>query len=54
MRGGGRVIAQKMYAFQVARGFVPIGADDSWYFAVHYVRRTFHKVGETEWFEIYE
>jgi hypothetical protein len=54
MRGRGRVIVQKVYTFPVARGFLPIADDDPWYFAARYVRGAFRKVGETEWFEIYE
>jgi hypothetical protein len=51
-RGEVVVIVQKVYAFYLADGFVPL--DDDEYAVVKYVRTHFRKTGETEFFELYE
>lgn len=53
-RGHGVVIVQKVYAADLAQGFVPIGKGNSYYYVIDYVRSMFQKSGETTWFEIYE
>jgi len=51
-RGEITVIVQKVQAFDLADGFVPL--DDDQYEVVKYVRAHFGKTGETEFFELYE
>ena len=51
-RGEVTVIVQKVYAFYLADGFVPL--DDKQYTVVQYVRTNFDKTYETEFFELYE
>lgn len=51
-RGETTVIVQKVQAFDLAEGFVPL--DDDQYEVVKYVRAHFSKTGETEFFELYE
>jgi hypothetical protein len=51
-RGGVTVIVQKVHAFYLADGFVPL--DDDQYAVVQYVRSHFRKTDETEFFELYE
>jgi len=51
-RGDVTVIVQKVYAFYLADGFVPL--DEDQYAVVQYVRTNFEKTGETEFFELYE
>jgi hypothetical protein len=46
------VIVQKVHAFYLADGFVPL--DEDQYAVVRYVRENFEKTGETEFFELYE
>jgi hypothetical protein len=51
-RGEVTVIVQKVHAFYLADGFVPL--DDDQYVVVQYVRANFEKTHETEFFEFYE
>jgi len=51
-RGDVTVVVQKVYAFYLADGFVPL--DEDQYAVVQYVRTNFEKTGETEFFELYE
>jgi hypothetical protein len=51
-RGEMVVIVQKVHAFYLADGFVPL--DEDQYAVVRYVRENFEKTGETEFFELYE
>jgi len=51
-RGDVTIIVQKVYAFYLADGFVPL--DEDQYAVVQYVRTNFEKIGETEFFELYE
>jgi hypothetical protein len=51
-RGEVVVIVQKVHAFYLADGFVPL--DEDQYAVVRYVRANFEKTGETEFFEFYE
>ena len=51
-RGEVTVIVQKVHAFYLAEGFVPL--DEDQYAVVRYVRENFEKTGETEFFELYE
>lgn len=51
-RGDVTVIVQKVYAFYLADGFVPL--DYEQYPVVQYVRANFSKTSETEFFELYE
>jgi len=51
-RGEVVVIVQKVHAFYLADGFVPL--DEDQYAVVRYVRENFEKTGETEFFELYE
>src|ERR671932_631526 len=51
-RGGVVVIVQKVDAFDLADGFIPLDEDN--YPVVKYVREHFRKTNETEFFELYE
>ena len=51
-RGEVVVIVQKVHAFYLADGFVPL--DEDQYAVVRYVRENFEKADETEFFELYE
>jgi hypothetical protein len=51
-RGDVVVIVQKVHAFYLADGFVPLDKDQ--YAVVRYVRENFEKTDETEFFELYE
>jgi hypothetical protein len=51
-RGEVVVIVQKVHAFYLADGFVPL--DEDQYAVVRYVRENFEKTDETEFFELYE
>src|SRR5215203_1341369 len=51
-RGEVTVLVQKVHAFYLADGFVPL--DDDQYAVVQYVRANFSKTYETEFFEFYE
>jgi len=51
-RGEVTVLVQKVHAFYLADGFVPL--DDDQYAVVQYVRANFSKTHETEFFEFYE
>jgi hypothetical protein len=51
-RGEVVVIVQKVHAFYLADGFVPL--DEDQYAVVQYVRTHFEKTHETEFFELYE
>jgi len=51
-RGELVVIVQKVHAFYLADGFVPL--DEDQYPVVRYVRENFEKTDETEYFELYE
>lgn len=51
-RGEVTVIVQKVQAFYLADGFVPL--DEDQYAVVQYVHENFEKTGETEFFELYE
>jgi hypothetical protein len=51
-RGEVTVIVQKMHAFYLADGFVPL--DEDQYAVVRYIRANFEKTSETEFFELYE
>ncbi len=51
-RGEVIVIVQKVHAFYLADGFVPL--DEDQYEVVQYVRTNFRKTHETEFFELYE
>jgi hypothetical protein len=51
-RGEVTVIVQKVHAFYLADGFVPL--DEDQYAVVQYVRANFEKTSETEFFELYE
>ncbi len=51
-RGEVSVIVQKVYAFYLADGSVPL--DEDQYAVVQYVRTNFEKTHETEFFELYE
>ena len=51
-RGEVVVIVQKVHAFYLADGFVPL--DEDQYAVVQYVRANFDKTDETEFFELYE
>ena len=51
-RGDVVVIVQKVHAFYLADGFVPL--DEDQYAVVRYVRDNFEKTDETEFFELYE
>jgi hypothetical protein len=51
-RGEVVIIVQKVHAFYLADGFVPL--DEDQYAVVRYVRENFEKTGETEFFELYE
>ncbi len=51
-RGEVVVIVQKVHAFYLADGFVPL--DEDQYAVVQYVHANFEKTGETEFFELYE
>ncbi len=51
-RGEVVVIVQKVYAFYLADGFVPL--DEDQYAVVQYVHAHFRKTYETEFFELYE
>ncbi len=51
-RGEVTVIVQKVQAFDLADGFVPL--DEDQYPVVQYVRANFEKTHETEFFELYE
>ena len=51
-RGEVVVIVQKVHAFYLADGFVPL--DEDQYAVVRYVRENFEKIDETEFFELYE
>ena len=51
-RGEVVVIVQKVHAFYLADGFVPL--DEDQYAVVGYVRENFEKIDETEFFELYE
>jgi hypothetical protein len=51
-RGDVVVIVQKVHAFYLADGFVPL--DEDQYPVVRYVRENFEKTDETEYFELYE
>lgn len=51
-RGEVVVLVQKVHAFYLAEGFVPL--DEDQYPVVRYVRENFEKTGETEFFELYE
>jgi hypothetical protein len=51
-RGGVVVIVQKVDAFDLADGFIPL--DEDHYPVVKYVREHFRKTNETEFFELYE
>ena len=51
-RGEVTVIVQKVHAFYLADGFVPL--DEEQYAVVRYVRANFEKTSETEFFELYE
>ena len=51
-RGEVTVIIQKVHAFYLADGFVPL--DEDQYAVVQYVRANFEKTSETEFFELYE
>jgi hypothetical protein len=53
-RGRGVVIVQKIYAANLAGGYVPIHDGNFYYYIIDYVRSVFRKSGETAWFEIYE
>jgi hypothetical protein len=51
-RGEVVIIVQKIHAFYLADGFVPL--DEDQYAVVRYVRENFEKTDETEFFELYE
>ena len=51
-RGEVTVIVQKVHAFYLADGFVPL--DEDQYAVVQYVHANFRKTNETEFFELYE
>ncbi|CAA9459784.1 MAG: hypothetical protein AVDCRST_MAG28-3056 [uncultured Rubrobacteraceae bacterium] len=51
-RGETTILVQKVQAFDLADGFVPL--DDDQYEVVKYVRANFSKTDETEFFELYE
>ena len=51
-RGEITVLVQKVHAFYLADGFVPL--DEDQYAVVQYVRTNFEKTSETEFFELYE
>jgi hypothetical protein len=51
-RGEVTVLVQKVHAFYLAEGSVPL--DDDQYAVVQYVRANFSKTHETEFFEFYE
>jgi hypothetical protein len=51
-RGEVVVIVQKVHAFYLADGFVPL--DEDQYAVVRYVRENFEKTDETEFLELYE
>jgi hypothetical protein len=51
-RGDVVVLVQKVHAFYLAEGFVPL--DEDQYAVVRYVRENFEKTDETEFFELYE
>jgi hypothetical protein len=51
-RGEVVVIVQKVHAFYLADGFVPL--DEDQYAVVRFVREHFRKTSETEFFELYE
>jgi hypothetical protein len=51
-RGDVVVIVQKVHAFYLADGLVPL--DEDQYAVVSYVRENFEKTDETEFFELYE
>jgi len=51
-RGEVTVIVQKVQAFYLRDGFVPL--DEDQYPVVQYVRTNFKKTDETEFFELYE
>jgi hypothetical protein len=51
-RGEVIVIVQKVHAFYLADGFVPL--DEDQYAVVQYIRMHFEKTHETEFFELYE
>jgi hypothetical protein len=53
-RGHGVVIVQKIYAANLAEGYVPIRDGNAYYYIIDFVRSVFRKSGETTWFEIYE
>ncbi len=50
----GFIIMDKVDFRWIALGARPINDDDPFYTLVPYVRRHFRKVGETEWFELYQ
>lgn len=52
-RGTRVVIVQKVAAASLAEGFVPL-RDSDYYAVVRHVRRHFTKIGETEYFQLYE